>query len=78
MQATTYHPNKRKRLTTHGFRTRMSSKDGREVLSRRRAKNRVKMTVSDEGKKYVAHHHAPFKRKIKNLNRNQKSSQAGD
>ena len=41
----TYQPKKKRRARVHGFLKRMSTRDGREVLARRRAKGRHQVAI---------------------------------
>lgn len=41
----TYQPKKKRRARVHGFLKRMRTRNGREVLSRRRAKGRHRVAI---------------------------------
>jgi large subunit ribosomal protein L34 len=41
----TYQPKRRKRVRTHGFRSRMQTSSGRNILRNRRTKGRARLAV---------------------------------
>lgn len=43
----TWQPKRIPRLREHGFRARMATKNGRQVLASRRRKGRAKLTVNE-------------------------------
>lgn len=49
----TYKPKNKKRYTTHGFLSRMSTASGKKIIKNRRVSGRKKLSVSEEKKVLV-------------------------
>ncbi|QJC36288.1 50S ribosomal protein L34 [Enterobacteriaceae endosymbiont of Donacia cincticornis] len=44
----TFQPSILKKNRSHGFRCRMKTKNGRQIINRRRAKKRIYLSISDK------------------------------
>ncbi|QQL44198.1 50S ribosomal protein L34 [Sulfuriroseicoccus oceanibius] len=55
MSKRTYQPSKRSRKNQHGFRARMKTKSGRDIIRRRRAKGRKRLIPKGAELQYKRH-----------------------